>query len=186
VGSIGLPLPGVEIKLVDDSGKEIRTGEVGEILVRGPNVMKGYLNRPEATKEAIKDGWLRTGDLARLDESGFAYMVVRKKNVIIKGGFSIYPREVERFLVAHPKISEAVVIGNEDQIHGEEVHAFVILKENEKSTEGEILDYIREKIAAYKCPKSIHFIASLPRDIAGRIQRDKIKMDYLKKSEDNN
>jgi len=182
-GSIGLPLPGVEIRIVDENDREVRTGEVGEILVRGPNVMKGYLNRPEATKEVIRDGWLRTGDLARVDESGFAFIEARKKNVIMKGGFSIYPKEVERFLTGFPKIEEAVVVGIEDRVHGEEIHAFVVLKKDEQATEEEILTYIKERMANYKCPKEIHFVSSFPRDIAGRIQRDKIKRQYLNKDE---
>ena len=168
---------------VDENDREVRTGEVGEILVRGPNVMKGYLNRPEATKEVLKDGWLRTGDLARVDESGFAFIEARKKNVIMKGGFSVYPKEVERFLTGFPKIEEAVVVGNEDKIHGEDIHAFVVLKENEQATEEEILTYLKERIANYKCPKEIHFVSLLPRDVTGRIQRDKIKKQYLNKDE---
>jgi long-chain acyl-CoA synthetase len=168
---------------VNENDREVRTGEVGEILVRGPNVMKGYLNRPEATKEVLRDGWLRTGDLARVDESGFAFIEARKKNVIMQGGFSVYPKEVERFLTGFPKIEEAVVIGSEDKMHGEEIHAFAVLKENEQATEEEILTYIKEQIANYKCPKEIHFLPSFPRDGAGRIQRDKIKKQYLNKNE---
>ena len=175
VGSIGLPLPGIELRIVDEKDEDVKPGQVGEIIVQGPNIMKGYLNRQEATKEALKDGWLRTGDLARLDENGHGFIVVRKKTVIIKSGFSVYPREVERFLFGYPKIKEAVVVGVSDDIYGEEIHAAIVLKEGETATQDEIIDYSKERMAAYKCPRLIHFYDALPKGATGRILRDKVK-----------
>ncbi len=174
-GSIGLPLPGVEMKIVDESDSEVKPGQVGEIIVQGPNVMKGYHNRPEATKEVIKDGWLRTGDLALLQEDGFASFVVRKKNVIVKGGFSVYPGEVEKFLLEYPKVMEAVVVGVPDPVQGEEIHAGIVLKDGEEATQEEIIEYIKERIATYKCPKVVHFVSSLPKGPTGRVMRDKVE-----------
>jgi long-chain acyl-CoA synthetase len=174
-GSIGLPLPGVDLKIVDDNGREVRPGQVGEVIVQGPNVMKGYLNRPEATREVLRDGWLHTGDLAMLDESGFGFIVVRKKNVIVKSGFSVYPVEVETYLQAHPKIREAVVVGLPDPVQGEEIHACAVVKPGETAEEAEIIDYVRERIALYKCPKSVVFVESLPKGPTGRVLRDRVK-----------
>ncbi len=180
-GSIGLPLPGIEMKIVDETDTEVKPGQVGEIIVKGPNVMKGYLNRPEATKEVLRDGWLRTGDLALLHDNGFGFIMVRKKNVIVKSGFNIYPREVERFLCGHPKVKEAVIVGIPDPVLGEEIHASIVLKEGESATQEEIIEYSKERMAAYKCPKVVHFVSSLPKGPMGRILRDKVKGSLLKK-----
>ena len=150
-------------------------GEVGEIIVQGPNVMKGYLNRPEATKEAIRDGWLYTGDLAQFDESGYGLIVARKKNVIMKSGFSVYPREIEKVLIGHPKVKEAVVVGLPDNLTGEEIHACVVLKEDQQAVLSEIIDYTKERMAAYKCPKTVFFLLSIPKGPGGRIMRDEVK-----------
>ena len=178
-GSIGLPLPGVEMKIIDETGADVKSGQVGEIIVQGPNVMKGYLNRPEATKEVLKDGWLYTGDLAELHESGFGFIVVRKKEVIVKSGFSVYPREVERFLVGHPKIKEAIVVGIPDPAHGEEIYACIVLKKGEEATQEEIIAYIKERIATYKCPKIVRFVDSLPKGPTGRVMRDTVKQSLI-------
>jgi len=174
-GSIGLPLPGIDLKIVDENSAEVKPGQVGEIIVQGPNIMKGYLNRPEATKEALKDGWLYTGDLAKLHDDGYGFIVVRKKDVIVKGGFSVYPREVEKFLIGHPKIKEAAVVGVPDPNSGEEIHAFIILKDGEEAKQEEIIEYIKERMAAYKCPKVIHFITDLPKGPTGRVMRDQVR-----------
>ncbi len=179
-GSIGLPLHGIDMKIVDEAGAEIVPGQIGEIIVQGPNVMKGYLNRPQATKEAMRNGWLYTGDFVKLDESGHAFLVVRQKNVIIKSGFNVYPREVEKFLLGHPKIKEAAVIGIPDDVYGETIHACIVLKEEgDDSTAGEIEAYSRERMAAYKCPTVIHFYESLPKGPTGRVLRDKLKKDLM-------
>jgi len=180
-GSIGLPLPGVDIKIVDREDEEVMSGQVGEIIVKGSNVMKGYLNRPEATKEVIRDGWLYTGDLAQFDESGYGLIVARKKNVIMKSGFSVYPREVEKSLIDHPKIKEAVVVGLPDNLTGEEIHAGVVLKDDENVTPAEIIDYMKERMAAYKCPKTVFFLLSIPKGPGGRIMRDQVKQVMLDK-----
>jgi len=174
-GSIGLPLPGVELKIVDSHDKEVMSGQIGEIIVQGPNVMKGYLNRPEATKESIRNGWLYTGDLAQFDEAGYGLIVARKKNVIMKSGFSVYPTEVEKCLVGHPKIKEAVVVGLPDKLTGEEIHAGVVLKEKETATPAEIINYAKESMAAYKCPKTVFFLLSISKGPGGRIMRDQVK-----------
>jgi long-chain acyl-CoA synthetase len=137
--------------------------------------MKGYLNRPEATKEVIQDNWLHTGDLAILDESGYSSVVARKKNVIMKSGFSVYPTEVEKCLSGHPKIREAAVVGLPEPSAGEEIHACVVLKEGENATQEEIVKYSHEHMAAYKCPKTIFFVLSLPKGPAGRIICDQVK-----------
>lgn len=174
-GSIGLPLPGIDLKILDQNDQEVRIGQIGEICIQGPGIMKGYLNKPEATRTALENGWLHTGDLARLDESGFPMIVARKKNVIIKSGFSVYPREVEKCLLAYPKIQEAVVVGLPDSSAGEEIYASVVLKSGEEATQEEIIDYCREMMAAYKAPKNIHFVLSLPKGPSGRVMREEVK-----------
>ncbi|MBN1896019.1 long-chain fatty acid--CoA ligase [bacterium] len=182
-GSIGLPLKGIELKIINDSGHEVRPGQVGEIVVQGPTVMKGYLNRPEATKEAVRNGWLHTGDMARLDESGYGFIVVRKKNIIVKSGFSIYPKEVEKFISAHPAVQDAVVVGLPDPIMGEEIYACIVLKEGMSATQEEIIAYTKERMAAYKCPKSVFFAASLPKGPTGKLLRGdvrKMTADFMK------
>ncbi len=181
-GSIGLPLPGIEMKIVDEEDREVRSGQVGEIIVQGPNVMKGYFNRAEATKEALRGGWLHTGDLALLDETGFGFIVAQKKNVIVKSGFHIYPMEVENYLMTHPKIAEAVVVGLPDPIQGEEIHACVVLKPGENAEEREIIDYLKECIPLYKCPKTVVFMGSLPKGVTGKVERDQVKKMCIEKS----
>ena len=180
-GSMGLPLPGIEMKIIDEFGSEVNPGEVGEVIVQGPNVMKGYLNRPEATRGALRDGWLHTGDLARLHENGFGFIEVRKKNVIIKSGFNVYPREVEKYMLAHPKIKEAVIVGLPDQFLGEEVYGYLVLQQGEESPPEEIIQYGNERMAAYKCPKYVEFFESIPRGPNGRVLRQKVKEILLNK-----
>jgi len=183
-GSVGLPLPGVEMRIVDENDQEVLPGQVGEIIVRGPNVMKGYLNKPKATEEVLRDGWLRTGDFARLDESGYGFIVVRKKSVIVKSGFNVYPREVEKFLQGHSKIKEVIIIGLPDSVHGEEIHACVVLHDGKEADEEEIINYSMERMAAYKCPKKVHFFSSLPKGPTGRILRDQVKKNLIEKMEE--
>ena len=180
-GSVGLPLPGVEMRIVDEDDQEVFPGEVGEIIVRGPNVMKGYLNKPKATEEVLRDGWLRTGDFAKLDENGYGFIVVRKKSVIVKSGFNVYPREVEKFLQGHSKIKEIVIIGLPDPKHGEDIHACIVLQDGKTADEKEIINYSLERMAAYKCPRSVHFFSSLPKGPTGRILRDQVKKNLLNK-----
>lgn len=174
-GSIGLPLPGIEMKIVDEEDREVRPGQVGEIIVQGPNVMKGYFKRPEATKEALRGGWLHTGDLALLDETGLGFMVAKKKDVIVKSGFHIYPAEVEKHFITHPKIAEAVVVGLPDPVQGEEIHACVVLKPGQNAEERELIEYLKERIPLYQCPKTVVFTTSLPKRSTGSVERDRVK-----------
>lgn len=168
-GSIGPPIPGVKVKVVDANDKEVPVGEVGELLVNGPNVMKGYLNLPEATKETIKDGWLYTGDMARIDEDGYIYIADRKKDMLIVRGLNVYPREVEEILYHHPSVAEAAVVGVPDESKGEVPKAYLALKEGARATEVEILHFLRERLANYKVPRHVEFRPSLPKTPTGKI-----------------
>ncbi|MGN6723956.1 MAG: AMP-binding protein, partial [Marmoricola sp.] len=169
VGSIGTPIPGVEFKLVDDSDNEVPAGEIGEIAIRGHNVMKGYWNRPEATAEAIKDDWFHTGDMARVDEDGFYFIVDRKKELIIRGGFNVYPREIEEVLYEHPAVREAAVVGIPHETHGEEIGAAVALKPGAEATADEIREYVKARVAPYKYPRVVWFVDELPKGATGKI-----------------
>jgi long-chain acyl-CoA synthetase len=177
VGSIGIPVPDTELKVVDqDTGAaEVKQGEAGEICIRGPQVMKGYWNRDEETRNVLKDGWLFTGDIAKMDDDGYFFIVDRKKDMIITGGFNIYPREVEEVLYANPKVLEAAVIGVPDERSGERVKAFVVLKEGENATEEEIVAYCRAQLAAYKIPKFVEFRKELPKSNIGKVLRRLLK-----------
>jgi len=173
VGSIGIPLPDTDCKIMDlETGeRELPPGEAGELCVRGPQVMKGYWNMPEETANTLKDGWLYTGDIARLDDEGYCYIVDRKKDIIIAGGYKIYPREIEEVLFEHPKIMEAVAIGVPDPYRGETVKTFVVLKEGQLATEREIIQYCRANLARYKVPKYVEFRPALPQNIVGKVLR---------------
>ncbi|WP_234505397.1 long-chain-fatty-acid--CoA ligase [Thermus brockianus] len=182
-GSIGMPLPSVEAKVVDEEGKEVPLGEVGELIVKGPNVMKGYWNRPEETQKALKDGWLYTGDMARMDEDGYFYIVDRKKDMIIAGGYNIYPREVEEVLYTHEAVQEAAVVGVPDPYRGETVAAFLVLKPEYrgKVTEKDIEAFCRQHLAAYKVPRIIVFRESLPKSSVGKILRRELREEFAKR-----
>jgi long-chain acyl-CoA synthetase len=172
VGSIGTPVPGVEMKLIDpDSWDEVEWSEdaVGEIAIKGHNIMKGYYGRPEATEQAIRDGWFRSGDLARRDADGWYYIVDRSKDMIIRGGYNVYPREIEEVLITHPDVSLAAVIGVPHESHGEEIKAFVILNDDAKVTEDELVAWGKEQMAAYKYPRIVEFVPSLPMTATGKI-----------------
>ncbi len=169
-GSIGVPIWGVEVKLINDDWSEVtEVGEVGEIAIKGHNIMKGYYGRPEATAEVIKNGWFRSGDLARKDEDGFYYIVDRSKDMIIRGGFNVYPREIEEVLMTHPAVSLAAVIGVPHDSHGEEVKAFVIRNADAEITEDELVAWGKEQMAGYKYPRIIEFVDSLPMTATGKI-----------------
>ena len=173
--SIGTPIEGVEMKVVDDHGKEVAQGEIGEIVIRGHNIMKGYWNRPEATEEAITDdGWFHSGDMARVDEDGYFFIVDRKKELIIRGGYNVYPREVEEVLYEHPAVQEAAVIGVTDDALGEEVGAAVVLKEGERIEAEELKRYVKEQLAAYKYPRKLWFLDELPKGPTGKILKREI------------
>ncbi|MDI6874828.1 MAG: AMP-binding protein, partial [Actinomycetota bacterium] len=175
LGSIGVPPEDVEVKVVDEEGRELERGEVGEIIVRGPNVMKGYYNKPEETAKVLKDGWLYTGDMAYMDSDGYLFIVGRKKDLIIRGGFNIYPREIEEVLVSHPLISEAAVVGVPNKYLGEEVKAYVKLKPGSNLTEEQVLEYCEEKLPYYKTPKFVVFVKSFKKDPSGQILKDLIE-----------
>ena len=174
-GSIGTPIWGVQMAVLDPEGKPLPAGEMGEIAIRGHNVMKGYYKRPEATAEVIRNGWFRTGDLAKIDEEGFFYIVDRVKDMIIRGGFNIYPREIEELLYAHPAVAEAAVIGIPDQALGEEVKAVVACKPGQSVSEQDLIDYCKASLAAYKYPRSIEFRDSLPKTATGKILKRELK-----------
>ncbi|MCX7571002.1 long-chain fatty acid--CoA ligase [Tumebacillus sp. DT12] len=175
-GSIGVPIPGTEAKIVDlATGEEIvNVGEIGEMVVRGPQIMKGYWNMPEETAHALRDGWLYTGDIARLDEDGYAYIVDRKKDMIIAGGFNVYPRDVEEVLYQHPNVREAVVVGVPDEYRGENVKAFLVLKDGAEwspELEEQMNQFCRERLAPYKVPRLYEVRAELPKTPVGKILR---------------
>jgi long-chain acyl-CoA synthetase len=174
-GSIGTPVEGVEMRLVSDAGDAVPAGEVGEIAIRGHNLMKGYWGKPEATAEAIPDGWFRTGDLARVDEDGYYYIVDRKKEMIIRGGYNVYPREVEEALHEHPAVAEVAVVGMPHAELGEEVGAAVALKPGADATPAELQQFVRERVAAYKYPRRVWLVASLPKGPTGKILRREVK-----------
>ena len=174
-GSIGLPLDGVELKLVNPDGAETPPGEVGEIVIRGHNVMKGYWNRPEATDAAIIDGWFHTGDMATRDDDGFYFIVDRMKDVIIRGGYNVYPREIEEVLYEHPAIREAAVIGVPHPTHGEEVAAAVALRHGTSATPEELRNYVKARVAAYKYPRLVWFVDALPKGPTGKILKREIQ-----------
>jgi long-chain acyl-CoA synthetase len=174
-GSIGIPVEGVEMKVVDDEEREVPQGEVGEIVIRGHNVMKGYWKRPDATAEAIRDGWFHSGDMATMDADGYFFIVDRKKDMIIRGGYNVYPREVEEVLYEHPAVREAAVVGLPHDEYGEEVGAAVVLKDGAQASEQELRDYVKEQVAAYKYPRRVWFVDELPKGPTGKILKREIE-----------
>ncbi|MFQ5839567.1 MAG: long-chain fatty acid--CoA ligase [Candidatus Methylomirabilales bacterium] len=171
VGSVGKPLPGIELKIVDGAGREVAVGEVGEIIARGPNIMQGYLNQPEATAEVLRDGWLYTGDLGRRDAEGYLYVVDRKKDLMIVGGLNVYPREVEEVILAHEAVADAAVVGIPDATRGEVPKAFVMLRPGATATEAAILKHCRERLASFKVPRQVEICTELPRTFSGKVMR---------------
>jgi long-chain acyl-CoA synthetase len=176
-GSIGLPVTGTECKIVDlqTGEREMPVGEEGELCLRGPQVMRGYWNKPGETAETIRDGWLHTGDVARMDEDGYFYIVQRKKDMIIVSGFNVYPNEVEEVLFTHPAVKEAAVIGVPDDYRGEAVKAFIVLKPEAGAAAEEIIEFCRERLARYKVPASIIFAESLPKSAVGKVLRRELR-----------
>jgi long-chain acyl-CoA synthetase len=185
VGSAGLPVPSVEIKIVDtSSGEDLPVGEenVGEIVLRSKKIIKEYWNDPERTKESIRDGWLYTGDIGYMDEDGYVFIVDRKKDMIIAGGYNIYPAEIEQVLYMHPKVKECAVIGVPDPYRGENVKAFIVLKEGETASEEEIIEFTKQHLAKYKIPRIIEFRTELPKSPVGKILRRILKEEERKKA----
>jgi long-chain acyl-CoA synthetase len=175
-GSIGTPIRGVEMKVVDDGGRALPPGEVGEIAIRGHNVMKGYRNRADATAEVLRDGWLLTGDMAQMDDDGYFFIVDRKKDLIIRGGFNVYPREIEEVLYEHPAVFDVAVLGVPDEAMGEEVGAAIALKPGADVTTDEIGDFVKERVAAFKYPRRIWFVDALPKGATGKILKRDIEV----------
>lgn len=175
VGSVGEPVPGTQVQVVDEHGKPLPAGQVGEIVVKGPQLMKGYLKNEEATRQAIRNGWLFTGDLGRMDEDGLLYIVDRKKDMIIRGGENVYPIEVEEILYEIPEVLEAAVIGVPHEVYGEVPKAYVVLKEDKVLSEEDVLTKCSKSLAKYKLPVEVEFIDSLPRNASGKVLKTTLR-----------
>jgi len=175
LGSVGPPLPGVEVAILDEADAVVMTGQIGEVCVRGANVMRGYYRLPEETALALRAGWLHTGDMGKLDADGYLFIVERKKDLIIRGGFNIYPREVEEALYAHPAVAEAAVVGMRDPLMGEEVLAFVALKAGASAEAAALIEFCQSRLAKYKCPKQVRFVDALPKSPIGKILRKELR-----------
>jgi long-chain acyl-CoA synthetase len=174
-GSIGTPVEGVEMKVVDDDDNDVAVGEIGEIVIRGHNVMKGYWNRADATEEVMRGGWFHSGDMAKVDEDGYFYIVDRKKDLIIRGGYNVYPREIEEVLYEHPAVREAAVVGIPDDALGEEVGAAVALCDDSSITPDELREFVKSQVAAYKYPRQVWFVDDLPKGPTGKILKREIE-----------
>src|SRR5207249_7589367 len=174
---VGVPIAGVEVRVVDENDNPVPVGEIGEIIARGPNIMQGYYNMPEETQAALRNGWLHTGDMGRFDEDGYLYIVERKKDLIIRGGFNIYPRDVEEVLATHPAVIEAAVIGIPSERMGEEVKAYVVTRAPVDAET--LLAYCREWLANYKTPSEIEFVDALPRNAIGKIDKKELRKRHV-------
>jgi long-chain acyl-CoA synthetase len=177
IGSIGLPLPDTQCRIVDlvDGVKEVPLGAAGELIVKGPQVMAGYWNRPEETAATLRNGWLYTGDIATMDSEGYFYIVDRKKDMIISGGYNVYPREIDEIFFTHPKVMEACAVGVPHPTRGEQIKVFVVLKPGETASESELIDCCREKLAAYKLPTRVAFCEELPKSTVGKVLRKDLR-----------
>jgi long-chain acyl-CoA synthetase len=174
-GSVGVPIPGAEVRVVDDEDRALPVGDIGEICCRSPAVMRGYWRSPEATAETIRDGWLHTGDVGYLDQDGYLFIVDRKKDVIIRGGFNVYPRDVEDALLEHPAVVGAGVVGRPNDRHGEEVVAFVALRAAGEVSAEELIEWSRERIGGYKYPREVQFVDAMPLTAVGKLDRKALR-----------
>ena len=183
VGSIGIPIPDTECRIVDlnDGITDMPVGETGEIIIKGPQVMQGYRNKPEETAETLKDGWLHTGDIAMMDEEGYFFIVDRKKDMIISSGYNVYPRDIEEVFFEHPKVQEATAIGVPHPTRGEQVKVFVVPKEGETPTEEELMEYCKTKLAKYKLPTEIEFRVELPKTNVGKVLKKNLRAEEMEK-----
>ena len=175
VGSIGRPVKDAHLKIIDSDGKELPQGQPGEIVIRSPGVMKGYWNMPEETAEILRDGWIHTGDIGYVDDDGYYFITDRKKDIIIKGGENISPREIEEVIVTHPKVCEAAVVGIKDHIYGEDIKAFVVLKAGEQTTADELKEYCCGRLKRFKTPKEFVFVDALPKNLVGKVLRKELR-----------
>jgi len=175
VGSIGLPMKGTEMRIMGDDGKLLPPVKQGEIVLRAPSVMKGYWNKPKETEEILVDGWLHTGDVGYVDDDGYFWITDRKKDLIIKGGENISPRTIEEPLYAHPKVSEAAVIGMKDDVYGENIKAFLVLKPGETTTAEEIIEYCKTKLKNFLLPKEVVFLKAFPKNLVGKILKKELR-----------
>lgn len=180
-GSIGVPIPDTECRLVDinDRQTDVPLGESGELIVRGPQVMRGYKGKPEETKETVRDGWLHTGDIAKMDEDGYFYIVDRLKDMIISGGYNVYPRDIDEVLYQHPKVQEACSIGVPHTMRGEAIKAFVVLKQGQQAAPEEMINFCKDKLAKYKWPEEVEFREALPKSTVGKILRKDLRSEEL-------
>jgi long-chain acyl-CoA synthetase len=173
-GSVGMPI-GNEMRIFDERDRELGPGQIGEIVLRGPNIMKGYYRNDAANDEAFKSGWFHTGDLGYSDEDGYFYVVDRKGDMIIRGGENIYPREIDEVLYRNPKVKEAATVGIPDNLYGEEVKSFVVLREGDGATESELIEFCKERLAAFKCPKSIEILVDIPKGPTGKLLKKELR-----------
>jgi long-chain acyl-CoA synthetase len=180
-GSVGSAIKGVAIKVVDENREDLPPGAIGEIAIKGPNVMKGYFNRPEETAQVIRDDWFLTGDIGKMDGDGFLYLVDRAKDMVNVSGFKVWPREIEEVLAKHDGLSEAAVIGIPDAVSGEAVKAFVVIKTGARITEQDLIDYCREHMAVYKAPRCVEFLNALPRNPAGKVLKRELRLREAEK-----
>jgi long-chain acyl-CoA synthetase len=174
-GSVGIPIDGVEMAILDDKGEQLEPGEVGEIVIRGHNIMKGYWERPDATEEAMRGGWFHSGDMGRVDEDGYFFIVDRLKDMIIRGGYNVYPREIEEVLYEHPDVVEAAVVGIPDDSLGEEIGAAVVLRDGAETSAEQISEHVKSQLAAYKYPREVWFVDELPKGPTGKILKREIE-----------
>jgi long-chain acyl-CoA synthetase len=178
IGSVGPVIEGVKVRIVDEDGGALGPDEVGEITVKGPNVMLGYWNNPEATAEAIRDGWFHTGDMGKLDSDGHLWIVERKKDLIIRGGFNVFPADVEEVLLEHPEVNEAAVVARPSEKFGEEPMAFVVMAAHSKMTGDELMTYCEERLAKYKRPVEIKSVPMIPKTPVGKIDKKALRADF--------
>jgi acyl-CoA synthetase (AMP-forming)/AMP-acid ligase II len=176
--SAGRAITGTEIRIVDEDDNPVANGVMGEVVVRGPQVMKGYWNMPEATAEAIRDGWMHTGDAGTLDDEGYLYIKDRIKDMIVSGGENVYPKTVETVLFTHPVIADAAVIGVPDERWGETVKAVVVLVDGESVSEADVIDYCRDQMGGFECPRSVDFVEVLPRNAGGKVLKRELREPY--------
>jgi long-chain acyl-CoA synthetase len=183
-GSVGLPVPETEVRILDEDGRTLAPGQPGEVCVRSPGVMLGYWRSPEATAQALRDGWLHTGDVGYLDQDGYLFIVDRKKDLIIRGGFNVYPRDVEDALAEHPAVQMAAVVGRPDVLHGEEIVAFVALAAEAEASPDELIAWARRRIGAYKYPREVHLVETIPLTAVGKIDRKALRAKVVESAAD--